>query len=132
MSDTYFFPKIKYTKNEVDFMYIFFENGDFLEIDGSEIIDFSINTYDKLIRSHKGYNPVVESGYFKLKISNKPAFTRRSHFLYNENEFKKNRKLYIENRCINESKITEIWLFDSLNWHNVLHCELKAKIDGIY
>lgn len=130
MSNNYFCPKMKYTKNEVSFMYIFFENGDFLEIKGSEIFNFSINVYDKLIRSHQGYNPVIESGYFKLKICNKPAFTQSSHFLYNEADFKKNRKAYIENRCINESRITEIWLFDSYNWHKVLHCEVKAKMDG--
>lgn len=130
MSNIYFYPKMKYTKNEVSFMYIFFENGDFLEIKGSEIFNFSINVYDKLIRSHKGYNPVVESGFFKLKICNKHAFTQSAHFLYNDAEFKKNRKSYIENRCINESRITEIWLFNSNNWHKVLHCELKAKMDG--
>lgn len=65
MSNYYFYPKMKYTKNEVSFMYIFFENGDFLEIKGSEIVNFSISVYDKLIRSHEGYNPVVESGYCK-------------------------------------------------------------------
>ena len=53
-------------------MYLFFENGDFVEIKGTEIMNFSINLYDKLIKSHKGYNPVIESGYFKFKISNKP------------------------------------------------------------
>lgn len=130
MLNTYFYPKMKYTKNEVSFMYVFFENGDFLEIKGSEIINFSINVYDKLIRSHKGYNPVVASGYFKLKICNKPKFVQSSHSLYNDADFKKDRKSYIENRCTNESRITEIWLFNSNNWHKVLHCELKAKMDG--
>lgn len=130
MSNNYFYPKIKYTKNDVSFMYLFFENGDFLEIKNSEIINFSINVYDKLIRSHDGYNPVIESGYFKLKICDKPSFTRSSHFLYNEADFKKNRKAYVENRCTDESRITEIWLFDSNYWHKILHCELKAKMDG--
>ncbi len=130
MFNKYLFPKMKYTKNEVSFMYIFFENGDFLEIKGSEIFNFSINIYDKLIRSRKGYNPVIESGYFKLKICNKSAFTKSSHFLYNEADFRKNRKSYIENRCVNESWITEIWLFNSYSWHKVLHCESKGKMDG--
>lgn len=132
MPNYYFYPKMKYTKNEVSFMYIFFENGDFLEIKGSEIVNFSISVYDRLIRSHEGYNPVVESGHFKLKICNKPAFTQTSHFLYNESDFKKNRKVYIENRYVNESRITEIWLFDSYNWHKALHCDVKARMDGDY
>lgn len=53
MSNKYFFPKMEYTKNEVSFMYLFFENGDFLEIKSYEIFNFSIKVYDKLIRSHK-------------------------------------------------------------------------------
>lgn len=129
MSNNYFIPKMKYKKNDVSRMYLFFENGDFLEIKGSEIFNFSINVYDKLIRSYKGYNPVIESGYFKLKICNKHAFTHSSYFLYNETDFKKNRKAYIENRCTNESRIIEIWLFNSNNWHKVLHCEANAKMD---
>lgn len=123
----YIFPKMKYTKNETSFMYIFFDNGDFLEIKGSEIVNYSIKVYDKLIKSHQGFNPVIESGYLKLKICNKPQFANSEHFLYNESDFKKDRKNYIEDRCINEGRITEIWLFDTNNWHKVLHCEAQAK-----
>ena len=130
MVNDYFCPKMKYAKDEVEFLYLFFENGDFLEIEGAEVVDFSINVYDKLIRSYQGYNPVVESGYLKLAISDKPALIKSEYFLYNEAVFKKDRKSYIENRCIEESRITEIWLFDSNNWHKVLHCELQAKMDG--
>lgn len=127
MINNFICPKMKYIKNEVSFMYLFFENGDFVEIKGAEIMNFSVNLYDKLIKSHKGYNPVIESGYFKFKISNKTAFNKTDYFLYNEEEFKKDRKLYIENRCINESRIVELWLFDSYNWHKVLHCEAVAR-----
>lgn len=127
MPNNYIFPKMKYAKNETSFLYIFFDNGDFLEIKSSEIVNFSINVYDKLIRSHQGFNPVIESGYLKLKICNKPAFVNSNHFLYNEEDFKKDRKGYLENRCINEGGITEIWLFDSSNCHRVLHCKAQAK-----
>lgn len=127
MNKKYIFPKMQYLKNDTKSLYIFFDNGDYLQIKCAEIINISINVYDKLIRSHHGFNPVVESGYLKLKICNKPAFTHTSHFLYNESDFLKNRKNYIENRCINEGGITEIWLFNENNWHKVLHCKAQAK-----
>ena len=130
MTQEYIFPKTIYKKNDVSFLYLFFENGDYLQIKNAEIINFSFNVYDKLIKSHKGYNPVVESGFLKLKICGKQSFTRTAHFLYDESEFKKDRKAYIENRCTNESTVTEIWLFDSNNWHKVLHCDAMAKMDG--
>lgn len=130
MGNKYYFPKVEYRKDQVSRMYIFFENGDFLEIKNSEISDFSINVYDKLIRSHKGYNPVIESGFLKLKISSNRNLANNPHFLYNEVDFKKNRKSYIENRCTNESRIIEIWLFDNYNWHKVLHCDAKGKMEG--
>lgn len=125
----YTYPKIKYTKNGINKLLIFFENGDFVEVRGAEIINFSVNTYDKLVRSYKGYNPVAQSGYIKLKICKKFAFKDTEHFVYNESEFLKDRKSYIQNRCINESRITQIWFFDTYSWHKVLHCEAKAKMD---
>lgn len=125
----YVAEKIKYAKEDINFMYVFFENGDYVEIKGSEIVNLSINTYDKLIRSYKGYNPIAESGYIKFKISDKRALTNLSHVVYNEKDYKNNRKTYIENRCINEDSVREIWLFDRCNCHNVLHCNVKVKME---
>lgn len=130
MNNNYFFPKFDYSQEEINFIYLFFENGDMLEIKDNEVVDFKVNVYDKLLRSHKGFNPVVESGFLKLKISNKSVLTRLTYSLYNEKDFCEDRKSYIENRCVKESKITEIWLFNVNNCHKVLHCTLNAKIDG--
>lgn len=130
MNYNYYCPKLKYLKNKEKYMYLFFDNGDFLEIKYTEIIDFSFRVYDKLVRSYQGYNPVAKSGYVKLRICNKHAFVNTDHRVYNEGLFRKNRKEYIENRCVSESRITEIWLFDENSWHKVLHCEAKGKIDG--
>lgn len=78
---------MKYIKNGISFAYLFFDNGDYVEVKASEIINLSINTYDRLIKSHRGFNPVIQSGYIKLKICNKSVLTNSSHFLYNEFEF---------------------------------------------
>ena len=132
MLTSYVFPKMKYSKKDTKEMYVFFDNGDYLEIKGIEIVDFSINSlYDKLVWRERGFCPVVESGYFKFKIcNNKPAFTHLSHAVYNEYDFRKNRKGYIENRFINEGGINEIWLFDEFSWHKEIKCAAKAKMDG--
>ena len=126
----YYFPKFKYTRNDVSYIYLTFENGDFLQIKSSEIINLSINVYDRLIRSHRGYNPVVESGFLKLKICNKHSFKNTNHLLYNEEEFLKDRKLYIENRCVNESVVKEVRLFNRNDECMILHCDTKAKIEN--
>jgi hypothetical protein len=130
MNTNYTFPKFQYTKNGVSSLYLFFDNGDFLTIKNPEIMDISINVYDRLIRSHQGFNPVASSGYLKLRIIDKYTYINTGHSLYNEADFRKNRKQYIENRCVNESKITQICLFDSNNWRKVIHCNATAKMDG--
>lgn len=129
MENRYQYPKRTYTKNNVSSMYIFFENGDFLEIAGSEIYDLQINTYDKLVREGRGVSPVAEKGYIKLKICDKASFFRKSYEVYNPDQIKKGRKSYMENRCMTESIIYKLWLFDSNNWHNVILGNIKAKME---
>lgn len=126
----YTIAKNNFNKQDVNFLYLFFENGDYLSIDGSELIDLSFNVYDKLVRHNKGCCAVAESGYLKLKIINRNKFNNNRYFLYNSKEFKKDRRSYIENRCINESIITKIWLFNENNWHHVLLGNFKTQKDG--
>ena len=47
MLTNYIFPKMKYNKNETKHMYVFFDNGDYLDIKGVEIVDLSVKVYDK-------------------------------------------------------------------------------------
>lgn len=131
MNTTYTYPKRTYDKKDVKFMYMFFDNGDYLSIKGMEIADISINVYDKLIWHNKGVSPVGESGFIKLKVLNKCSFAHKRVVVYNPAEFSKGRKQYIEQRCV-EEQITEIWLFDENNWHNVVIGNIKGKMDGEY
>lgn len=129
MNTTFTYPKRKYTKNEISFMYIFFENGDFISIKGIEVINISVNVYDNLVRHSNGVSPVASDGFIKLKIANKVTFAYNTNEVYNPDELKKGRKKYIEERCTKESIIKEVWLFDSHNWHNVLIGNIKAKME---
>ncbi|MBD5101015.1 MAG: hypothetical protein HDT29_07220 [Clostridiales bacterium] len=126
----YTIAKNDFNKQDVNFLYLFFENGDYLSIDGSELIDLSFNVYDKLVRHDNGYCAVAESGYLKLKIKNHSKFINNSYFLYNSKAIEKDRKSYIENRCVNESIITKIWLFNEDNWHHVLLGNFQTQKDG--
>lgn len=130
MNTTYFYPKRKFTKNDISFMYIFFENGDFVSINGNEVYNISISVYDRLVRHGKGVSPVACDGCIKLKIVDKLRFIYGDKWVYNPDEFKKGRKKYIEERCVKESVIKEVWLFDSLNWHNVLMGNIKARMEN--
>ena len=131
MNTTYTYPKRKYKKSDVKFMYVFFDNGDHVSLDGKEIAELSINVYDRLVRHGKGVSPVAESGVIKLKIGSK-KFLYEDSSVYNPQEYKKNRKMYIESRCTSEGGITKVWFFDELNWHNVVIGNIQAKMDGEY
>ena len=128
----YTFARKNFTKNDIFSMYIFFDNGDHLEIKGTEVIKASIHTYDRLVRHRKGVCHVAESGFIKLKINDKQRFVHCSKFLCDLSEFLKNRKSYIEDRCVYQSQITELWLFNSDNWHYVLLGDICARMDEEY
>lgn len=131
-NNVYTYPKRKYDKKEVSFMYMFFDNDDYVSVNGSEVVDMSVKVCDKLVRHDDGVSPVAESGFIKLKIGKTAKSNHNKQFVYNPEEYRKNRKQYIEQRCITEGGLKEIWLFDKLNWHNVLLGNLHAKMDKDY
>jgi len=126
MNSTYYFKKQTYNKNKISFMQIFFDNGDHISIKGFEVVDLSIKTYDNLIKHTNGYSPVVAEGFIKLDIQKKITFAYNNNIVYNPSDFKNDRKSYIENRCLNESTIKKIYLFDNNNWHKVLLGNIRA------
>ncbi len=62
MDFEYTYPKKKFKKNDINHLYVYFDNGDFISLNGSELIDLKINLYDRLIWSGRGVCPVAESG----------------------------------------------------------------------
>lgn len=116
---------------DTKFLYVFFENGDYLSLNSSELAEYFVNLYDKLVRRRMGYCAIAESGFIKLKIK-KHAVDYDRYFLHNPEEYLRNRKKYIENRCVNESRITEIWFFDKNSWHYILRGNIRATMDETY
>lgn len=127
----YTISKNFFNLKDAKLLYVFFENGDFLSLGGSELVEYSIKLYDKLVMRRRGYCSVAESGFIKLKI-HKHAVKYDKYLLYNAQEYLSNRKKYIENRCVAESRITEIWFFNELNWHYILRGNIRAELDGKY
>ena len=131
MNTEFTYPKRKYDKKDIQYMYLFFDNGDYVSIGGEEIVDLSVNVYDKLVWHGKGVSPVAAGGFVKLKVGNTGKYPYNQAFLYDYARYKLNRKRYIEQRCISEY-LTEMWFFDELNWHNVVKGTIKAKMEGEY
>ena len=131
-SRIYTFKKKEILKEEVDFLYLFFDNGDGVEIDKSELVDLSFKTYERLVYDNQGYAPVAANGFIKLKISDIKKIRRRNHRLADNKAFVTDRKGYVENRCLTENGINKIWFFNDLNWHYPLLCSVLSRMEKEY
>jgi len=126
----YTYPKKKFDKKDVEFMYVFFDNGDFISLNRNEVVDLEISLYDRLIQNERGVCPVAESGFIKLIINRINKAIYNNVFVYNAKEYKKDRIAYIQNRCVNEGGITCVRLFDENNWHDTIYGNIVGEMDG--
>lgn len=126
----YFTPKKKFKKKDFEFMYLFFDNGDYFSLHGCEIAEIQLKLYDRLVWGEGGFCPVAESGYIKLRVRKKNKALYDGMFLYNAEEYIKDRKSYIENRCVKEGGIKCVRLFDENHWHNTIYGDIVAATDG--
>ncbi len=126
MNFNYTFPKRKFNNESViNKMNIFFRNGDFFVLSGSEIVDISVRFYDNLIFFNDGWSPVAESGFIKLKLKSK-GVKYESPYLYNRKEYSKGRISYIENRLINEGGISHVRLFNENCYSDFIFGDIYA------
>ena len=130
MENKYYVPKGFMTKKDVRFMYLFFDNGDYVTLDKSEFIDFDFIFYDKLVKYDRQYIPMVKEGFIKLKISRFKSSRCDSAFINVYDDYNKNRKLYLENRLINESGIKCIKFFDENNWSRSIEGQFYGEKEG--
>lgn len=128
MNCEYTCKKKIYDVREIESAQILFLNGDFIEVSGKEIVDLDVTLYDRLVHFNNCYFPVVKSGKIKLKIvDEKPRYDDSS--VYNQKEYLKDRKIYIENRLLKEGEIFAVRFFNELNWHDTLFGNIKAIIE---
>ena len=128
MNYEYVCEKKKYDLNNVEEAQILLLNGDFICLSKKEILNIEVVLYDKLVPFNNCYFPVAKSGFIKMKINNKkPKYDDSS--VYDEKEYTKDRKSYIEKVCIEEG-VFAIRLFDDLNWHDTIIGNIVAKKEG--
>lgn len=126
----YIYPKKKFNKKDIDFMYLFFDNGDYFSLHASEVVDLKLNLYDRLVWGERGVCPVVESGYIKLDVKKRNKAIYDGYFLYNAKRYRGDRKTYIENRLVNEGGISHVRFFNENNWHDTLYGNISAEMEG--
>ncbi len=67
----------------------------------------------------------------KLKVDQTNHSLYHDVFLYNAEEYNRNRKTYIENRCVNEGGIKSVRLFNENNWHDTIYGNIVRELkDG--
>ena len=131
MNFKYYYPKKDFNQTDVSQLYVFFKNGDFFQIRKNEIIKVNVNLYDNLIWYDFYASPVAESGYIKLRIQEGKA-KGESRRLFNEKEYIKNRKAYIQKRLVTDGLIDRICIFDEHGSHQLLFGDACAEDEGDY
>lgn len=126
MNCEYFCNKKSFAAGEVEEAQIFFTNGDFFALAKKEIVEVTVKFYDELCVAERGFCPVAKSGFIKCKINNKSRH-RGEQLLYKNNEYGKDIKSYLENRCVKEGGIRYVRLFDENHWHVPFYCVAGAR-----
>ena len=127
MNCEYFCKKRTFVANEVEEAQVFFSNGDFFTLVKEEILEISVKFYDELRVGEKGFCAVAKSGLLKCKINGKKD--RGNQLLYENGEYGKDRKTYLENRCVKEGGIRYVRLFDENHWHMPFYCIADARME---
>ena len=126
----YYYKKNFLSPKKVDFVQIFFDNGDFITLNKSEIVDFNFEFYDKMIWHNNSITPVAKKGFVKLKIVKYKSSRNYSKYMNTNLEYNTNRKKYIENRCSGDSGIINIKFFDNYNWAKSVCGQFIGKIEN--
>ena len=129
MDNLYKYKKKNFSKQDISYIRIFFDNSDYIQIESKEVVDIKIEMYDKLIVENNLNSPVAKNGFVKLKLLNKVKQYGTSNFVYNPNDFKAGRKEYLINRLCNEGGLKCLHIHDELNWHDVIYGNMVARAE---
>lgn len=79
MKHEYHTPKYVMAREDINFMQLFFDNGDYLSVGGEEIVSLSLSLYDGLILSENAYCPVIQGGSMRLALREDASFCYDGH-----------------------------------------------------
>lgn len=128
----YYFKKNFYSPKDVEFAYLFFDNGDYITVDKKEIIDFDFEFYDKMVWYQDSIVPVAKFGFVKLKISKLKSSRYDSIYMNKIKDYNRNRKKYIENFCCNDNPLVSVKFFNDNNCSKSVYGQFNGKMDGEY
>lgn len=74
MKHEYHTPKYVMAREDINFMQLFFDNGDYLSVGGEEIVSLSLSLYDGLILSENAYCSVIQGGSMRLALREDASF----------------------------------------------------------
>lgn len=127
MRNEYKLEKKKFIVEEIKQIYMFFDNYDYILIDGNEVKDISLNFCDYLIIEDNKICRVVESGFIKLQLSDKFRKNSYDAVVYNPKEYNVDKNQYVENRLC-ENRIKSLRVHDNNYWHDSILGNMQAEI----
>ncbi len=111
----YYYEKEKLKFNNIEHLCLYFDNNEYISLSKDELLDYEFEYQDRLLNYRDGIYPCAKRGYINFNIKKYSSGTVRSNFIYNEDKYRKNRKRYIFDRCI-EGGILCVEFFNSYNW----------------
>ncbi len=128
---TYTHKKPEAVKENIESVCVCFQNGDYISLGKNELKEVSLALADDLVYSNNRMCFHVYKGYLKFKVSIHKSSKYESVFLYRMNDYKNDRKDYIEKRCIRDS-MEKILLYDENNWSNTYFGDISARLECGY
>jgi len=127
MKNEYKLEKKKFVVEEIKQIYIFFDNYDYILIDGSELKDINLNFYDHLIIEDNKICRAVESGFIKLQLSDKLKKHPYDAVVYNPKEYNADKNQYIKDRLC-ENRIKSLRVHDQNYWHDSILGNMQVEV----
>lgn len=110
---------------------IYFRNGDYFTAIASEIVELQVEYYDQLVEHGRGFVPFARSGFLKLKLCEKKK-KDYDFIMYDDQDFKKSRKAYLEKRCVEEGGAFYFQFRNKINWSRSFLADSIATKEGEY
>ena len=126
----------EYRARKKDFQYdilelkLFFENGDVIAIDGSEVTDLKVRFYNSLVAFRDGYCPVAESGILRLKLKKFFQNCLSESHVSDDKKLRRERREYIRSRLTDGKDLCAVYVYDEIGSGFFFFTQGKAETEG--
>lgn len=121
MRNIFTVPKKKALRiEEIAWLQIIFDNGDFLPINHTEVVGYRFDCYDRLVSFHNGYAPRARSGEVRLRLKRAFGAPYDQCQLFDSSDYRIDRIKAISERLVRDGGIKAIRFFDGDNFNFIL------------